>query len=92
MLKTMILAAVVTLSSSAALAADPVPQKANDKDKRICRRVDDTAWRTGSKMICMSKAEWAQEDQVRQHELEADRNRGSSGVGDESPLGQVPRA
>ena len=58
------LGAVAASFCAAALLADPPapPAAANahqrDPNRRVCRRVEDAMWRTGSGSVCKTQADW----------------------------------
>lgn len=81
MLKFVALAALLAIGAAPAIAQAPsagtAPAKAQDPDKKICQRVEETGSRLGDKRICKTRAEWAAERQESRNELErAQRNVG----------------
>jgi hypothetical protein len=57
------LAALVALLPAAALADPPATRpgsstRQTDPNRRVCRVIGDTAWRTGSGRVCKTQAEW----------------------------------
>ena len=62
MFRSLALVALLALSPAAALAVDPPAATADraqpNPNRRVCRPVQDTGWRTGSGRICKSQADW----------------------------------
>jgi len=86
MLKFVALAAFLALGAAPAIAqapsagTAPASAKAQDPDKKICQRVEETGSRLGDRRICKTRAEWAAERQESRNELErAQRNVGIDG-------------
>ena len=59
MKKTLWLALIALLSTTAATAAAPAPQAA-DAEKKICKTERVTGSRTRTQRICLTAAEWQQ--------------------------------
>ena len=75
MLKFVALAAVLAIGVTPAIAQAPsvgtaAPAQAEDPDKKICERVEETGTRLGGRRVCKTKAEWAAERAESRRELE----------------------
>jgi hypothetical protein len=76
MLKFVALAAVLAIGATPAIAqapsagTAPPAAKAEDPNKKICERVEETGTRLGGRRVCKTKAEWAAERAESRRELE----------------------
>ena len=62
---------LLALTHAATQAAPPTSTAAAVPEKMICRRIDQTGSRLGTKKVCMTRAQWEERTREDQREVEA---------------------
>jgi hypothetical protein len=81
--------ALLVVPAGAAFAKEKAVAAA--KEKKVCRYEDDTGSRLARHRTCMTTAEWANEDRVRQREAETSINSTQDRMGNANPPQNAPR-